>query len=330
MILLQLALAFGGGPEPTMSVGPMTLADMVRYSDFVVVGRVKEDCVLPLDPEWAQGNRVRTRELHIAELEVESWVKGMPQERSLLFVNSSAWTCDITGAEIGERALYFLGIPDWGAGTESHLAGYRETYGERPLLGVLHAGRGQMEITVVEGLELCTVWIDDVLLPEGTPVLDAPGRSQFIKSVPYLLLADSVQDLAHAQRAPRIRLTALTEGTAGSSWELTVNFDRSAALMHASGTRFLRIDRSTARDLDEAVEDVLANSATIGEQPWDRAITTWAGGEELTIRVGNLTGLAEANNARAAAKIWTALRGSYDCPECLDHREADRKALERR
>ncbi len=340
MLLLQLALALGGTGVPAASVGSMSLADMVRYSDSIVVARVKDSRPFPLDQEWGRANHLFRPTLRIGELEVERWVKGARQEQPLVFLNDSTWTCDVTGAEVGGRALYFLGLLCKDSEIAAHLEGFEAAYRDRLLHAVLHSGRGQMDLRVVDSIEVCTYWDGDVRLPEDAPSQPGPEpRYDFVKSIPLPWMAAHVDELVKAQRAPQIKLLAAKGTIPGDPWELTVDFDRTAKLvidrLDGKVVQAFTLSRDLAWEVDDALREHpnFHDGVDVGaeaSESWDRSMTVWVGAEEMSFRVGELAEVAEYRKAQAAARIWTALRSSFAFPECIDHREADRKALERR
>ena len=51
--------------------------------------------------------------LLVARVRVEHSVKGVVQGTSIHFLAMGSWTCDISTAEVGERALFFLQSSEW-------------------------------------------------------------------------------------------------------------------------------------------------------------------------------------------------------------------------
>src|SRR5688572_30812051 len=91
--MLGLALV-AGATAASAKVGSIPLADLARGSDHVVVARVASMAQDDERHDWAR-------------LEIlETW-KGAPPA-SLEVLASPTWTCDITTAQVGETALFFV------------------------------------------------------------------------------------------------------------------------------------------------------------------------------------------------------------------------------
>lgn len=231
-MLLELLLA--SAPLAPVKVGSTTLSEMVCVSDVVVVARVRASAPVPVNPLARERLELFGRSLEIGQLEVETWLKGSPTEQPLVVVNQGTWTCDITGASVGERALYFLRREEPESAYQPHLVGYTERFGERPLHNVVHSGRGQMGLRTVAGRELATVWLGDVELPKGAPQEAGPEPEYaFISSLPLEWLKQQVAAEMQAQRALWIEMRA-NSGAQGDPWVFELRGDRTATLRVAT------------------------------------------------------------------------------------------------
>jgi hypothetical protein len=161
------------GHAASAKVGSATLEEMAEGSEVIaVVDDVKIHSV---------------NEVHIAEATVSKIVKGPSDLKTLYFVASPTWTCDISAAEEGESALVFLHkISDRSAVFDKDL-GYDfelPAEGYDPLYQVSHSGRGRMPIREVDGEKYAEIWLGDVRLPKGLET--KPGREpeyDFIQDV---------------------------------------------------------------------------------------------------------------------------------------------------
>lgn len=229
-MLLELLLA--SAPIAPAKVGPITLSELVCLADVVVVARVRaSEPVAVVQPADVLLSAVGLS-LEIGELEVETWLKGSPTEQPLVFVNQGTWVCDVTGAEVGERALYFLMREEPKFAFTPHLVGYAERFGERPLHSVVHSGRGQMRLRTDVGSGPERVWPRGVQLPEDAP-RDNSSDPELMHSLPFDWLQRQVAAEVQAQRAPWIELRA-SNGAEGDPWEFEVRGDRTATLRVAT------------------------------------------------------------------------------------------------
>jgi hypothetical protein len=136
--------------------------------------------------------------------------------------------CDITGVEIGERALFFLSdrqsdaeyinYPAAAASRfvdskrgrarvvrrlEEAAARVRNKLGA-PVFGVLLTGRGLMPLHELYGISVATIW-DEVILPPTVvkfPEFGARFPSSFIFSVPLLQIEQLVSEYLECQGGP--------------------------------------------------------------------------------------------------------------------------------
>jgi hypothetical protein len=334
-MLLHVALVAAVSATAT-SVGPMSLAEMVRFSDVIVVATVESVSEEAVKggvevKHWRPGGPAR-----LGTARVERWFKGKPTDGRLVFLNQSTWTCDITGADVGERALFFFRELKEDT-VQAGIVRYFQKFGERPLLRVVHAGRGQMGLRVVGGEELATCWTGDVILPDGAPRRAGPEPEySFIESIPLDWLSREIPAIATAQHTPQLRVEASQGLLPGRRWELTVRLDRTARLVvghpNDAVSSELVIDPGTARTIDKALEKA-GGFRTIHELGaprygiWDRLIVVTTPEGDHSVRLGDLNEAEDPIQAKAAAELWTALRNAIDVAETIDHRPADAKLV---
>lgn len=311
--------------------GSMSFADLVRFSDVIVVASVESEAEVPIAEDFELEFRRPGGVATLGTLRVERWIKGQPTDSAPLFLNQSTWTCDITGADVGERAVFFL-CGDKGDPLRDAIPCYTETFGDRPLLRVVHSGRGQMDLRSVEGEELATCWAGDVVLPEDAPRRPGPDpRYTFKQSIPLAWLSSAIPAIAAAQHRTLFRLEADEGVRPGLPWTLTIREDRSATLVvdpkGGADSSELRIDTSAARAMDRALDRGELRAAhevgTSERGAWDRRLIVMTPEGEHEVRLGALGGLAGDERARLAATLWRTARDVLGPSEAIDHRDVD-------
>lgn len=142
-------------------VGSLSLAEMADASEVIVLAKV--DSV-----SWLPWKRYATATIE------EVW-KGK-ETRTVEFLASPTWTCDVSEAVKGERVVLFL----------THDPESRS-------YAIAHAGRGRMPLRTVGGKAYATFW-PEVDLPEGTPTIDGPEPEwDFIRSIEVETLRNLVR-----------------------------------------------------------------------------------------------------------------------------------------
>jgi hypothetical protein len=183
------------------AIGSITLNALTANSDIIVLGKVLR--LLPI------------KGLNIAEVRVLKQLKG-DSSSSIYFLNTSTWTCDITGADSGEVDVFFLAAYDFSdSPKDSDVVAQSMDFEEpigfkqrvRSLAGdkffrVLHAGRGQMPLRNVNGVDYATVWVSDVILPKGITTIPGPDAeySDFIRSVALTDLIAAIEGQVKGHR----------------------------------------------------------------------------------------------------------------------------------
>ncbi len=155
-------------------VMPQPLSELVALSDRIVLARVIS---VSEGPDGLKHARADVREI---------W-KGRP-ENEVGFLASRTWACDVSFAEAGESVVLFLV--------------WSETRGE---FVIAMAGRGRMPLHDVQGRSYATIWVNDVLLPEGTPTIDGPEEKyDFIRFIMLDLLKKLVNEAMNAADAKQV------------------------------------------------------------------------------------------------------------------------------
>ncbi|MSR63563.1 MAG: hypothetical protein EXS08_14090 [Planctomycetes bacterium] len=163
-----LSLHAGGTPP---KVADIPLADLALYADAILIGKVNR--VLRLSSADVQSqapDRLRrtpqTQQWAVAEVDVEQVIRGDARKTKVWFLAQGTWTCDVSKAIPGERALLFLTQTDplKDAGEKVHEL-VQELTGGQPVLQDAWAGRGRLPIRVERGVEYVTEW-EDVIPPD--------------------------------------------------------------------------------------------------------------------------------------------------------------------
>jgi hypothetical protein len=121
-------------------------------SDVICVGTVESVLPVAPAPPSSPGSLRPEQPFAVAMLNVEQLWKGPEGQSKVAFLGSSTWTCDITGAEVGERVLVLL--KRWseeqrkGTVWKSDLDAL---LGEEPFYSVCWAGRGELRVLPGEG-----------------------------------------------------------------------------------------------------------------------------------------------------------------------------------
>jgi hypothetical protein len=156
-------------------VAEIPLIQLVARSNLIVLAKVSklEDAPAEIKTE---DDRAFTR-VKVATAQVTETWKGTPL-RDVRYVASPLWTCDISDADKGERAVLFL---------------VKRT--DSPIMTIAHSGRGRMPLRQVEGTSYATIWSDDVQLPKGTVTIPGPeAKYSFIRSIELSKLKELVRE----------------------------------------------------------------------------------------------------------------------------------------
>ena len=206
-MLIPLLALLGGAHRA--EVASIELENLVRLSDLVVVGQVID---------------VRTvsrgiPDLPIAEVRVDTVLKGSPETSRALFVAAGSWTCDTTEAVRGERGLFFLRRePE----KEQLRRAVEDAFGPGELLRVQWSGRGRMPLRDVDGRAFATYWTD-VVMPRDLENIPGPQREyeSFIRSAPLDQLGRRIATFVEAQAEPWLRFSLeARSGEPAKAWSI--------------------------------------------------------------------------------------------------------------
>lgn len=335
VLLLELGSILAPSDSSNWRLQP-TLPRSVRYSEYVVLATFEAVPGAPTDDDTDVVTCAFGVPFEVGELDVEQWLKGTEQTEPLQFLNHRCLGCEGADVELGQRSLWFLRRLPADANL-IYRADVKALDRDEKLLDTVFAGRGRLDVEVRDGRAFALVHRSKLGLRDVPLEEPCPGR-EYLNPVALTWIQENVATIVRQQRAPYLRLEAKA-GEAGVPWQLVLNGDRSASLTirrpDGDEAREYRIDADTAWRIDflldqtkyfEGVPDLGAPNS----KSWDRTLTLFAGTAERAFRVGDLVGADNRSREARAAELWAALRSSFDCPECIDHRAADRKALERR
>ncbi len=158
-------------------VARTSLKELSEIADVIVVGKIVE-----------VGTLLGVR---VAKVEVQQTLKGKHHSH-LYYLAQGTWTCDISGGNVGEEALFFFSKPWVGKLFESEIlsnarfALVQKLLGDAPFLAVAWSGRGTMKLRKVEGKDYVTLWTGDVALPPDVPTIAGSEEkyTSFIRSAP--------------------------------------------------------------------------------------------------------------------------------------------------
>lgn len=199
-ILLIVALATHHPPK----VAPISLEGLALYADCIVVGHVSRVVCVGEDGEIlpasldVQGAARCSEARTIAEVAVQRVLRGDPAVARVWYFAEGTWTCDVTQAVLGERALFFLTQAGAEPAAEKQLEAEDELTGGQPLLRDAWAGRGRMPIASEDGTEWITAW-DDVI-PSEELVVKQP------QDIPYA----SIYWMAPLEEVARLVVTRIS------------------------------------------------------------------------------------------------------------------------
>lgn len=190
LLLAVASLSLVLGHDASAKVGPTDLTSLATSSDVIAAVNVV---------------RVHSKKgARIAEASVSRIVKGPSDLKTLYFVASPTWTCDISTAEEGENALVFLRKIKDRSSVSGRDFGYDwelPTEGYDPLHKIAHSGRGRMPIREKDGVKYAEVWVGDVRLPQGLKT--HPGRRpeySFIRDVRVDEIIRELEKIVKKQR----------------------------------------------------------------------------------------------------------------------------------
>ena len=202
------ALLLAAAPSGAPRVAPIALEDLILLADAIVVGQVaRVVCVGPdgeVEPAAvdAHGAARCSDARTVAEVAVERVLRGDPYGKRIWYLAESTWTCDVTDAEPGERALFFLMQSGGRLAREEQREAQAELTSGQPVLHVAWSGRGIMPLSTQDGEERITSW-GTVVPPEELAVAALPDRPA--SSVYWTARLEDVARFAEARIAHAFR-----------------------------------------------------------------------------------------------------------------------------
>jgi hypothetical protein len=160
-IYLVILFTVFGDITAFAKVGGLSLEELVRISDAIVVAHVDRVSAALIGKKWA-----------VASI-TETW-KGSTDSK-IRFLASPTWTCDISEAKKGETVVLFL---------------VKDKNPTRYVLAL--SGRGRMPVREVSGKTYATFW-PEVKLPIDISTIAGPEpKWDFIKSLEVQKLRELV------------------------------------------------------------------------------------------------------------------------------------------
>jgi hypothetical protein len=346
--LLALATGLPGTPLPSgPRVRTARIEELARFAEAVFIGRVEE--VLELDQVRPESGDRRSsaaiaslRSVPIARVRVERPLKGVATGQVVHYLAAPTWICDISGAELGERALFLLDDTGWhqqlAPATRAEL---KRRTDSAPVYSVAHAGRGRMPLRAVQASEYATFW-SEVVLPTDLPSIDGSEEEYaFIRSVHLPSLeAHLVQTLA--AQLPYVSLTHRCPLASDRGWHFRVWGDGYGRLVVEDPGGERVVESVVPAELVARIDSLLHASAesqlagSFGQGGPDGPRRSFEGRtregrvrfELLTIWPHSVSEIAERRRIVQALELWDELRGLFDEPGTLDSRKYDRACIE--
>jgi hypothetical protein len=340
---LMSVLALGSVRSPASpKVASITLEDLVRFSDVVVVGKVEREApILRTNAAERQSPDAFDEvpnEVRIAEIKVSRVLKGPAPLDTVLYLATPTWTCDVTTANVGESALFFLSGSAGDKVIDDLLrADIHSVFPQGEAMRLMWAGRGRMPL----GPRGVTYWTD-VIMPEDCPDVDGPEPkySTFIRSVSLTWISDAILKAVEEQR--RLWLRASVADVREGAWDLELTRDRHGRVVvhEPSGDRERKfvLDSESGMGLLRALRRIRTDAIpeTIGTGHPALGVRRFeieaAGGawklRILSIDDAWMSRPGNAEPARVALGVWRDIRASFDDAACADHRSTDARWLE--
>lgn len=350
--MLSFLLSAATAASSAVSVGDIALADLVRYSDRIVIGRVEH--VVPVErgeppTRIARFGFDKIPSVHIAEVSVVRTLKGEPEQGSVLYLADSTWICDITGAVPGEELVLFLQentlLDQEGATFHANLG---RRFGQRRVHEVLWSGRGRMPLWNKDGRDLAVLW-DQVQVPDDLELLPGPDPEyEFIQAVPVDLLEERIRSFVVSEQALWIRAVSGRSGLRGErgfGWTLEVHGDRSLRIVVEGPDG--RPVRDWRRVIPAAAfSDLQRDLRSVRKTPWTgsigrpgspsegtRLLELTLPDQEATIRIFNvedddMRDPDRALETRKALRLWSQVRSLFREPGCVDRRKQDARWID--
>jgi hypothetical protein len=164
-LTLLLFFVFSSAVVCFADAGTRTLEEMIQRSRYIVLARVARVKIVD--------------NVKLAELEVSCVLKGDSDVSRLYYWASPSWMCDVSDAQPGEEALYFLWYPDLDVPrSKEHLRFLKRAYSftQGATIYVLeHSGRGRFKPKLIDGEGFLYVHkYSDVIFPASIEIVGHP------------------------------------------------------------------------------------------------------------------------------------------------------------
>jgi hypothetical protein len=342
-LLIPLAVSAVAPPTPSAEVPSVTIADLIRFSDAVVVGRVERVQIIHRPQDEVESGSEFLKELggevRFAEISISRILKGRADRKRVIFLAARTWTCDVTTAVAGETALLFLGDEDDGADFDENMR--RRVRAEFPKGQWMHlawSGYGRMPLRTTSGVVRVEWPMFVVEWPDDAPMGKFPRTdgSEFDRSVPLTWMEEKVRACLEEQRAPWFKASVTDTRDGSLPWDLEVSLDGNARLVihEPAGDRETRFSAAPSRL--PVITLYLRNSY---RQPAPKRIGSGSpvGGvrrlqvvsPEPVVDLGILSidepcmAPDRRHFTGTLLEAWSRIRGLFDEPACSDHRVTD-------
>ncbi|MEW6072656.1 MAG: hypothetical protein AB1726_08715 [Planctomycetota bacterium] len=347
-LLVSLVAGLASPAAPAIpSVGREPLAEVARFAEVVCVGRVEEVVELEQEPRDGGSRSVppdlgTIRRIPIARVRVERSLKGTEEGEFVYYLAMPTWTCDISRAEVGERALFLLADTPWDRALQpATRAALKRLTGSRPVYAVAHSGRGRLPLREVDGREYATYW-KELLLPDDLPTIAGPeARYSFIRSALLPALEERLAQI-HLVQLPSFDLSHRQPLAPRLGWRFRVWGDGVTRLDVEDPAGARRIDAHVPPERIAELATRLARTAapeltgSFGQEGPDgprRTFDARSADRRVQFEIHALApelvvGQEARRRAAAALELWADLRCLFEHPGTLDARDRDRACLE--
>lgn len=190
VLCLAVILGWGATAPPRLEVANTSFDGLVHQSDYIVRGKVVHLKVVLGDGSLARNSReLSWPYVRIAEIEVESLLRGPADLESIWVLAQGTWTCDTSSARLGEHALWFINVNEERPGEQITKLGYQSSFmantverlvGSASLNRIAWSGRGRMSIERVDEEFWVIGWSGFTLAPNMEITRPLPERWPFV------------------------------------------------------------------------------------------------------------------------------------------------------
>ena len=334
----------------SFSVAEVTVRDLWDRSTLVALGRVEKVERIPREvPGWPLpslgSGGFDGRGATIARVRMLRIFRGPKEIESILVPADASWICDVTTANIGETAFFFLEASRVRVEEGSPFrARIDDVFGEHDFLRIAYYGRGRIPVTG-DGR---TIDPDQGLgWPPG--LRDLSRESCGRRKNAFADFTELLETYGRLETDPFFTASS-TDGASTLAWSLAVANDGSSRLLvhfrtpknQGNGFPDPRMGRECILHLDPERLKELRSSLEI-ERFW--ALPTNLGALRAStdqrqihvVRDGEVVGVnlfaidsdwmnetSQREAAQRALRVWSRIRGLFEDEVCADSRAADR------